>query len=93
MKFLPLILKNLLRKKTRSLLTIASILMPLFVICFLGTLLTTLDSDPTGGKGMFRLMVRHKVSLTNWIPEAYGPKIKQVPGVVDLVKMNWFGGA
>ena len=93
MKFLPLILKNLLRKKTRSFLTIASILMPLFVICFLGTLLTTLASDPTGGKGMFRLMVRHKVSLTNWIPEAYGPKIKQVPGVVDLVKMNWFGGS
>ncbi|MEO6324653.1 MAG: FtsX-like permease family protein [Thermoanaerobaculia bacterium] len=93
MKFLPLILKNLLRKKTRSFLTIASILMPLFVICFLGTLLTTLDSDPTGGKGMFRLMVRHKVSLTNWIPEAYGPKIAQVPGVVDLVAMNWFGGS
>ena len=50
MKFLPLILKNLLRKKTRSLLTIASILMPLFVICFLGTLLTTLESDPTGAR-------------------------------------------
>ena len=28
------------------------------------------SSDPTGGKGMFRLIVRHKVSLTNWVLES-----------------------
>lgn len=92
MKFLPLVLKNLLRKKTRSFLTIASILLPLFVICIMGTMLRTLDSDPTGGRGMFRLIVRHKVSITNWLPAAYFEKIRQIPGVIEVVKMQWFGG-
>jgi len=93
MKFFPFVFKNLFRKKTRSVLTIASILLPLLVICIMGTLLRTLESDPTGGRGMFRLIVRHKVSLTNWIFESYMPKIQQLPGVTDVVRMNWFGGA
>ena len=93
MKFLPFVFKNLFRKKTRSFLTIASILLPLLIICVLGTLLRTLETDPTGGKGMFRLIVRHKVSLTNWVLEAYMPKIAQLPGVTEIVRMNWFGGS
>ena len=93
MKLLPLVLKNLLRKKTRSALTIGSIVLPLFVICILGTLLRALDSDPSGGKGMYRLIVRHKVSITNWLPGAYDPKIRNLPGVVETLRMNWFGGS
>jgi putative ABC transport system permease protein len=93
MKYLPFVLKNLLRKKTRSLLTIGSILLPLLVICILGTLLRALDSDPSQGKGMFRLIVRHKVSLTSWLLESQGPKIRQIPGVTEVVRMNWFGGS
>jgi putative ABC transport system permease protein len=93
MKYLPFVFKNLFRKKTRSLLTLGSIVLPLLVICIMGTLLRTLDGDPTGGKGMFRLIVRHKVSLTSWILESYGPKIAQIPGVTEVVRMNWFGGS
>ena len=93
MKFFPYVFKSLFRKKTRSLLTVASIVLPLLVICIMGTLLRTLDSDPSGGKGMFRLIVRHKVSLTSWVPESYMPKIAQLPGVTEVVRMNWFGGA
>jgi len=92
-KLLPLVLKNLLRKKTRSLLTIGSIVLPLFVICILGTLLRALDTDPSGGKGMYRLIVRHKVSITNWLPGAYDPKIRSLPGVVETLRMQWFGGS
>jgi putative ABC transport system permease protein len=92
-KFFPYVLKSLFRKKTRSLLTIGAVLLPLFVICLLGTLLATLERDPSGGRGMFRLIVRHKVSLTNWVLDAYGPKIRQLPGVTEIVRMNWFGGS
>jgi putative ABC transport system permease protein len=92
LKLLPLVMKNVFRKKTRSLLTIGSILLPLFVICIMGTMLKTLETDPSGGRGMYRLIVRHKVSLANWIPEAYEAKIRQLPGVVEVVKANWFGG-
>ncbi len=92
MKFLPYVLKSLFRKKTRSILTILSIVLPFFVICVLGTLLATLDADPSGGKGMYRLVVRHKVSLANFVPEAYRERIAQLPGVKDVTILNWFGG-
>ena len=93
MKYLPFVLKNLFRKKTRSILTVGSILLPLFVICILGTLLRALEADPSNGKGMYRLITRHKVSITNWLLESQGPKIRQIPGVTEIVRMNWFGGA
>ena len=92
MKLLPYVFRSLFRKKTRSILTIASIVLPFFVICVLGTLLATLDADPSGGKGMFRLIVRHKVSLANYIPEAYRERIAQLPGVEEVTILNWFGG-
>ena len=92
MKFFPYVLKSLLRKKTRSILTIGSIVLPFFVICVLGTLLMALDADPSGGRGMYRLVVRHKVSLANLIPEAYREKIRQLPGVQEVTILNWFGG-
>ena len=91
MKFFPYVFKSLFRKKTRSFLTLGSILLPLFVICMMGTLLRTLDRPPSGA-GMFRLVVRHKVSLTNWIPEAYRARIQQLPGVEDMSVWCWFGG-
>lgn len=93
MKYLPLIMKNLLRKKTRSALTIGAILLPLFVICILGTLLRALDADPSDGRGMYRLIVRHKVSITNWLSDSQTPKIRQLRGVSELVRMQWFGGS
>jgi len=39
-----------------------------------------------------RLIVRHKVSLTNLIPASYREKIRHVPGVMKVIPMNWFGG-
>ena len=92
MKLLPLVLKNLLRKKTRAGLTIGSILLPFFVICLLGTFLAMLDADPSQGRGMFRIAVRHKVSFTNFIPHSHLEKIRQMPGVKAAMPFNWFGG-
>ncbi len=92
MKYVPYVFRSLFRKKTRSILTIASIVLPFFVICVLGTLLAALDADPSAGRGMYRLIVRHKVSLANFIPEAYRERIAQLPGVEDVTILNWFGG-
>jgi putative ABC transport system permease protein len=92
MKFVPYVFRSLFRKKTRSILTIGSIVLPFFVICVLGTLLMALDADPSGGRGMYRLVVRHKVSLANFIPEAYRERIAQAPGVKEVTILNWFGG-
>jgi putative ABC transport system permease protein len=92
MRFLPLVFKNLLRKKTRSGLTIGSILLPFFVICLLGTFVAMLDADPSQGRGMFRIAVRHKVSFTNFLPASHLEKIRQMPGVKAAMPFNWFGG-
>ena len=88
MKFLPYVFKSLFRKKTRSFLTLGSILLPLFVICLMGTLLRTLERQPSG-QGMFRLVTRHKVSLTNWIPEAYRARIQQLGGIEEMSVWCW----
>jgi putative ABC transport system permease protein len=92
MKFLPLVLKNLLRKKTRSGLTVGSILLPFVVICLLGTFVAMLDADPSQGRGMFRIAVRHKVSFTNFLPASHLEKIRHLPGVKAAMPFNWFGG-
>ena len=93
MKFLPLMLKSLLRKKTRTLLTMASILLPLLVICVLGTMLDVLENgDPSGGRGMYRIIVRHKVSLSFFIPDAYRNRIQALDGVLGISAFSWFGG-
>ncbi len=36
--------------------------------------------------------MRHKVSLTNWIPESYRARIQTLPGVEDMSVWCWFGG-
>jgi putative ABC transport system permease protein len=92
MRFLPLVLKNLLRKKTRSGLTVGSILLPFFVICLLGTFVAMMDADPSQGRGMFRIAVRHKVSFANFLPASHLDKIRQLPGVKAAMPFNWFGG-
>ena len=92
MRFLPLVLKNLLRRKTRSGLTVGSILLPFFVICLLGTFVAMLDADPSQGRGMYRLAVRHKVSIANVLPAAHLSKIRELPGVRAVTPFNWFGG-
>jgi putative ABC transport system permease protein len=39
-----------------------------------------------------RLIVRHKVSLTNFLPMSYEEKIRSIPGVTHVVPMAWFQG-
>lgn len=93
MKLLPLVIKNVFRKKTRTALTVGSIVLPLLVICLMGTFLKALESPGSGATvGMFRLVVRHKVSLTNTLPHAYQEQIRKLPGVVAATNFNWFGG-
>ena len=93
MKFLPLIFKNAFRKKTRTLLTIGSIVLPLLVICLMGTFLKALEvPDPKTTHGSFRLVVRHRVSLTSGLPAAYEEKVRKLPGVEAVSNFNYFGG-
>jgi putative ABC transport system permease protein len=91
MKFIPLILKNLFRRRVRTTLTILSIA----VAFFLYGLLIVIDFAFTGGvdlAGADRLVVINKTSLIMPLPVKYREQILQVPGVSDVSYATWFGG-
>jgi putative ABC transport system permease protein len=92
MRFLPLILKNLLRKKTRTLLTVGSILFPLLVIAFLGTFLRALDLTDPAKAGNYRVVTRHKVGLTTPLPFAWARQIDPLRGVRATTVLAQFRG-
>lgn len=91
-RFLPLVFKNSLRNRRRSILTISSIAVSL---CLLSVLLSMYHAlffgQATPGQAL-RLVVRNRVSLAQTMPYAYEQKILQVPGVVAASAWNWFGG-
>jgi putative ABC transport system permease protein len=93
MRFFPLIFKNVFRKKTRTILTIGSIILPLLVICLMGSFLSALNMpDPAQTRGMFRIVTRHKVGLGSPLPVSYAEKVRQLDGAVAVTRFNWFGG-
>ncbi len=92
MRFLPLVLKNLFRKKTRTLLTIASILFPLLVIAFLGTFLRALNLTDPARTGHFRVVTRHRVGLATPLPAAFVRQIEPLRGVLATTVLAQFRG-
>lgn len=92
LRFGPLILKNALRNKRRSLLTILSISIS---ICLLATMFSLYWSfflrDPTADQAL-RLITIDRVSITNILPISYRERIRNVPGVREVMVMQWFGG-
>jgi putative ABC transport system permease protein len=91
MKFAKLVFKNILRNKRRTILTISSLVVSLFLIISLATVLTELERG-TDEANPLRLVSRHAVSLANTLPMADVDKIKAVPGVKDAMPFTWFGG-
>src|SRR4030095_32437 len=91
MKFAKLILKNVLRNKRRTLLTVSSLVVSLFLIITLATIFTEFDRGADEANPL-RLVTRHAVSLGFTMPMAHLQKIKTVPGVKDAMPFNWFGG-
>lgn len=91
--FIPLIWKNALRNRRRSVLTLLSIALS---FCLLGVLLAiyvtlflSTDDSPAGSR---RLVTRNRISLTQIMPISYEAKIRQVPGVETVMAYQWFGG-
>jgi putative ABC transport system permease protein len=91
MRFAKLILKNVLRNKRRTLLTISSLIVSLFLIISLATILTEFERG-SGEANPTRLMTRHSVSLTFFLPMADIQRIQTVPGVKAVMPFTWFGG-
>jgi putative ABC transport system permease protein len=91
MKFFYLIRGNLLRHKLRTSLTLLSILVAFVLFGFLCAVKQAL----VGGvalAGADRLIVRHKVSIIQLLPESYLARMERIPGVAAAAHQTWFGG-
>ncbi len=80
MTFLPFILRNALRSKRRTILTVLSIVVSLFLFCTIRTVLTSFDPS-LRMSGAARLVIRRSTSLTFFLPLSYKDRLAQIPGV------------
>jgi len=91
-KYIPFAFKNSLRNKRRTILTIASISVSLFLLGMLIAVYHAFYFRAAPPEQALRLVMRNRVSLTFSIPEYYEPKIRQISGVKEIVSRSWFGG-
>ncbi|HEY7460839.1 MAG TPA: FtsX-like permease family protein [Gemmatimonadota bacterium] len=91
MKFARLIWANLTRNKRRTILTILSVAVALFLFATLRSVLTTLDAAVKVGSET-RLITRNAISLVFPLPQSYTERLRAVDGVEGVSWANWFGG-
>jgi putative ABC transport system permease protein len=87
-----LVRRNLGRNKLRTLLTVGSTAFVLFLMAFMLTALEAIQPRDTDQRSTLRLVTRHATSLTFFLPEAYEARLREIPGVVEVNRQNWFGG-
>ncbi len=90
MKYLPFVFRNLFRKKTRTILTIGSIAVALFLFGLLVTIERSLNAG-VDVAGVDRLIVRNKISLIMPLPLAYQERLRQIDHVSEATYASWFG--
>jgi len=91
-RYLSLIVKNSLRNRRRSILTIGSIAVSLCILVVLIAMYRAMfQGAPTEAQAL-RLVCRNRVSLTQPIPIYFRDKIQRIPGVHDVMAWQWFGG-
>jgi putative ABC transport system permease protein len=91
MRFLPLLLANLRRKKIRTGLTVGSFVVALFLF----GLLAAVSAGFRQGidiAGADRLVVIGRTGVIQPLPLPYLERIRRIPGVKDVAHSTWFGG-
>ncbi|WP_379654735.1 ABC transporter permease [Pseudoxanthomonas sp. UC19_8] len=91
MKYLSLVWAQLFRSKTRTFLTLLSVVAAFLLYGMLDSVRVAFNS---GGSvdGANRLIVASRLSITQTLPLNLEQKIKQVQGVKDVTYAMWFGG-
>jgi len=91
MKFAKLIRRNLFRNKLRAILTMMLMAVIFFFVATLLAILDNFENFSNAGEGANRLVVQSAISLANLLPYAHEQKIRAIPGVVDIAKLQWIG--
>jgi putative ABC transport system permease protein len=91
MHVLKLILRNTLRHKIRTGLTVFGLLIAVLAY---GLLQTVVDAWFAGAEAASktRLVTRSSISLTFTLPLSYESRIRAVAGVTTVARSTWFGG-
>lgn len=89
---LRFIVRNALRNKRRTALTVLSTGFSLFLLIVLTTFLDILANPPTTDQSALRLAVRRSTSMIDQMPMAYLDKIRRVPHVEVAIPLQWFNG-
>jgi putative ABC transport system permease protein len=91
MKFLPLLFANLRRRKIRTVLTIGSFGVAMFLFGILGSIHYGFRQG-IDIAGADRLVVIGRTSMMQPLPITYLSRLTRVPGVRDAAHATWFGG-
>jgi putative ABC transport system permease protein len=91
MKFVALILSNFKRHKTRTILTMLSILVAFILFGYLAAIRQAFQMGVSVA-GADRLVVRNRISLIQPLPQAYEARLEQIDGVGVATQASWFGG-
>ena len=91
MQYLSLVWAQLFRSKTRTLLTLLSVVAAFLLFGMLDSVRVAFTS---GGNvsGVDRLVVASRLSITQSLPIRLENQIRSVPGVRDVTSAMWFGG-
>jgi putative ABC transport system permease protein len=92
MKYVTLVLKNLMRSKRRTFLTVLSIAVSLFIFSALVSLPTVANQILGNTASSTRVATHNKAGLAYSIPIAYKQRILAIPHVEVTVPESWFGG-
>jgi putative ABC transport system permease protein len=85
------VVANLFRKKTRTILTVLSVIMA-FLLFGLLQALNHVFGAGADFVGATRLVTQARVSFTQPLPLSMEPKLEAIPGVARVTNSEWFGG-
>jgi putative ABC transport system permease protein len=93
MKYLHLVWASLFRRKTRTLLTLVSIVAAFLLFGLLDAVRTSFTQAGQSANGAARLQTGSKLSFIQTLPQSLETQIARVDGVKSVTYANWFGGA
>jgi len=93
MKYLHLVWASLFRRKTRTLLTLVSIIAAFLLFGLLDAVRISFDQAGQSANGARRLQTGARLSFIQPLPASLESQIAAIPGVKRVTYANWFGGA
>lgn len=93
MKYVHLVWSALFRRKTRTILTLVSIVAAFVLFGLLDAVRVSFAEAGRSANGAERLQTGSRLSFIQPLPASLGPRIATIDGVKEVAFANWFGGA